>query len=257
MSARDQRGLALVSVLWGVAILSLIAAAMLSASVTSSELDRNVWNATRAGAVADAAVARAILSLMDDRDGRKPRADGTPATVRFEGIAARLWIQDESGKINLNHADKALLQGLLATAGVSDDRAGALADRIVARRPTPDHPGPIAYRAVDDVLGVAGMTPDLYRKIAPALTVFGHAAAPDQNVAPRIVLRALPGMSEDAIAEILKARDAAPAGSGGAAAQSNYLVTAEVQLAGAHVVRTAVVMFTGDPQKPYLVLAWR
>ena len=257
MTARGERGLALVSVLWGVAILSLIAAAMLAASVSSSQIGRNVWSATQAGAVADAAVGRAVLSLMDDRMGKQPRVDGKLAVIAVDGVPVRLWIQDESGKINLNYADKSLLQSLFVSAGVAEGEAGALADRIVARRIGPNGAALFAYRAVDDVLGVPGMTPALFRRVAPALTVFGRNGAPNQSVAPREVLRVLPGMTDDAIADILKARDAAPAATGAAAPQSVYLVTAETRTAGARIVRTAVVTFTGDTTKPYLILAWR
>lgn len=257
MMARDQRGLALVSVLWGVAILSLIAAAMRLEAVTSAQIDRNVWNATRAGAIADVAVNRAILTLMDNRTGRMPRVDGTRTVVAVDGTAVRLWIQNESGKINLNAADKSLLQSLFASAGLADSEAAALADRVVARRPAPGGSAPLAYRAVDDLLSVPGMTPALYGRVAPALTVFGRAATPDQSVAPRDVLRVLPGMSEQGIAEILKQRDEAAPSTGPAGAQSDYLVTAQARVAGAQVVRTTVVAFTGDPAKPYLILAWR
>jgi general secretion pathway protein K len=254
MTARGQRGLALVSVLWGIAILSLIAAAMLSASLTSAQIDRNVWNATRAGAVADAVINRAILELMDERG--QPRTDGKPATVMFDGVPVRLWIQDEGGKINLNLADKSLLRNLFASAGVAQDEAGILADRIVAMR-TPA--GPFPFRAVDDLLAIPGITPALFRRVAPALTVYGRSGAINPAVAPREVLRALPDMTDQTIADLIKARDEPQLPATGAAGQPNsdFLVTAEVRVAGAHVVRTSVVQFTGDPGRPYLILAWR
>ena len=87
-----ERGLALVSVLWGVAILSLIAAAMLSASLTTAQIGHNSWNAARAGSVADGAVNQAILWLLDDR--AQPRVDGTAATSAFDGVPVRVWLQD-------------------------------------------------------------------------------------------------------------------------------------------------------------------
>lgn len=260
-----QRGLALVSVLWGVAILSLIAAAMLSASVTSAHLDRNGWNAARAGSVADEAVNQAILSLLDARPSRQPRVDAAPATLAIGGVPVRLWIQDESGKINLNFAPKELLQSLLASAGLENSDAGALADRIVARRPATD--ARLAFRSVDELLTVPGVSGTLYARIAPALTVYGKGSAINEQVAPREALRALPQMDDQAIDRLLKERDekrsAASGDQNGATgvplgiADAVFLVTVEVRIDGAHVVRVAAVQFTGDAAKPFLVLAWR
>ena len=114
-----ERGLALVSVLWGVAILSLIAAAMLSASLTTAQIGHNSWSAARAGSIADAAVNQAILSLLDDR--AQPRVDGTSSTSAFDGVPVRLV--DTAGI--RAHA------GTLEAAGIERTRRALAAARIV------------------------------------------------------------------------------------------------------------------------------
>ncbi|HXC56395.1 MAG TPA: hypothetical protein VNU97_13950 [Rhizomicrobium sp.] len=265
MSGRgSERGLALVSVLWGISILSLIAAAMLTASVTSAHLDRNAWNAARGGAVADAAVAKGVLALLDQRAA--PRLDGTATSFALDGVAVRLRIQDESGRINLNYAPKELLQGLFVSAGLTDDDAGALAARIVKLREprSADAPPTLAFRAVDELLALPGVSRALLDRVAPALTVYGRSGALNSAVAPREALRALPGMSEQAIDDLLRARDAAAQ----AAARSSlagtpvapgaaFRVSADLSVDGARTLRVAVVQFTGDAARPYLVLAWQ
>jgi general secretion pathway protein K len=261
-----QRGLALVSVLWGVAILSLIAAAMLSASVTSAHLDRNGWNAARAGSVADQAVSRAILSLLDDRVRLRPRVDAKPQTLTFDSVPVRLWIQDESGKINLNTAPKDVLASLFASAGLERGDAAALADRIVARQTPAGAPNAhIAFRAPDELLAVPRMTPALLARIEPLITVYGKAPTINRQVAPRAVLRLMPDLDDQAIDRLLKARDEPPPvpvddtapGSPLGIADAVFAVTAQARVGDAQVVRLAVVQFTGDATKPYLILAWR
>ncbi|HEX4303124.1 MAG TPA: type II secretion system protein GspK [Rhizomicrobium sp.] len=261
-----QRGLALVSVLWGVAILSLIAAAMLSSSVTTAQLGHNAWNGARASAIADEAVNRAVLSLLDDRLAHQPRVDGVPATYMRDGASVRLWIQDESGKVNVNFASAELLQGLFVSAGLARDDAGRLADTIVARRPAAGFTGgSVAFHSLDELLALSGMSRALLARIEPVTTVYGRSTALNQQVASRQALRAIPGMDEDAITLLLKTRDAnrpAPSGddSTGASlgiADSAFAITVEVRLANARLVRSAVVQFTGDETKPYLVMAWR
>ena len=252
-----QRGLALVSVLWGVAILSLIAAAMLSGAVTTAHIDRNVWNAIRAGAASDAAVSRAVLMLMDER--KQPRADGTPATVTLDGIAVRLRIQDESGKINLNFSSMEFLQRLFVSAGIEPHQAQALAERICARR-TASKPGgtSIAFRNIDELLSVPGITPALYARVAPALTTFGRDGSVNDAVAVPQVLAAIPGMDARAVADHLRSRDSAPPVAGPLGRPGSiFTVTADAQVRGARVTRTAVVQFTGDQTRPFWFLNWK
>jgi general secretion pathway protein K len=260
---RAQRGLALVSVLWGVAILSVIAAAMLTASLTTAYVGRNVWNATRGATLDEAAINRSILALMDDRPGRQPRTDGAARTVTFDGESVRVWIQDESGRINLNVADKETLQSLFRSAGLERDAATTLVERVVAARGQSSQAGgsSVTFRTVDDIRGVSGMSDALYARILPLVTVYGRSGAVNTQVAPRAVLLALPNASESSVADLLRDRDAARATipSGGAAIQPNatFMITAESRVGGAHAIRVAVVQFTGDAEKPYWFLSWQ
>ena len=49
----------------------------------------------------------------------------------FDGIIIEISIQDELGKVDLNHAEASLLLGLLKSAGLDFDSATRLADKIV------------------------------------------------------------------------------------------------------------------------------
>ncbi|MEJ0042267.1 MAG: hypothetical protein WDM81_08640 [Rhizomicrobium sp.] len=159
---------------------------------------------------------QAILALLDERAAQRPRVDGTPATLGFDGLAARVWIEDETGKVNLNFASKETAPRPVVSAGLAGGEAGALADRIVARRGDPNDPRPrLAFRAADEVLSVSGMTRALFDRIAPALTVYGKSGALNTQVAPRAALRALPGMSETAVERVLERREEARGRTGG------------------------------------------
>jgi general secretion pathway protein K len=260
---RSQRGLALVSVLWGVAILSVIAAAMLTASLTNAYVGRNMWNATRGATLDEAAINRTLLALMDSRPGRQPRVDGTGRTIAFDGAPVRIWIQDESGRINLNFADKDTLRSLFQSAGIARDAAAALADRIVAARgqAVAGIVTAISFRTVDDIRRVPGMTTALYARILPLVTVYGRANAVNTLVAPRAVLLALPNADENSVTDMLRDRERASATNppGGALAQPNatFMITAEARVDGAHAVRVAIVQFTGDDTRPYWFLSWQ
>jgi general secretion pathway protein K len=259
---RTERGLALVSVLWGVAILSIVAAAMLTASLTTAYVGRNTWNATRAGSLDEAAINHAILALMDAR--APPPVDNSPASFRFAGDTVRVWIQDESGRINLNFASPEVLERLFANAGAPHDRATALAERIVARRTPTDAQGapkPILFHDVAELLQVDGMTPALYARVAPAFTVYGRDGGINQDAASRQVLLALPGMDDKMVDDRLRMRIAPPPGTQPTAPRAmvnaTFTVTAESHVGPARAVRVAVVQFTGDRTKPYWFLSWQ
>jgi len=70
-------------------------------------------------------------SIPAGRSGRRWRSDGGTTSFTFAGVAMRVSIQDELGKIDLNQAEPALLAGLLQSAGLDVLAANDLADKIV------------------------------------------------------------------------------------------------------------------------------
>ncbi len=262
MSRRGERGLALVSVLWGVSILSLIAAAMLGASLTRARVEHNAEDSAQASALADGAVQLAVLSLLDGRPGRQPRIDGTPGLVRWAGAKIRVAIQAESGLINLNVADKDALSRLLQSAGTERAAADDLAERIVARRTAQPGSASPPFETLDQLLQIRGMSEALFDRIAPALTVYGSGNA-DPGTAPSAVLRTLPDYDAERVAEVVKARDEAYENRGrsvdaGPVAKTgaSFAITAQSVFGGARTTRKAVVLMTGDPANPFLVQEW-
>jgi general secretion pathway protein K len=208
-----ERGLALIAVLWGLVLLAAIAASVTVASRTETRLARNLVANAEAQALAEAGVNRAVLGLATADPERQLRVDGTSYRLVFGGGEVFLTIRDEGGKIDLNRAPDSVLRGLFATVGVGPDESAALVDAIVdyrdandARRlngaedsdyrrtdrsyGAKDQP----FEAVDELLHVLGMTPELYEQVAPALTVHSRRRRVDPATAPALVLRALPGL---------------------------------------------------------------
>lgn len=287
---RNERGLALVSVLWALSILSLVAAAMMSSGVLSYRMERNDWQRVQAQTLAEFAINRAILGLTDERMEKRWRVDGVAQDFSVGDARLRVRVQDETGKIDLNAADGDLLKRLFLSAGVPVDQADALAVRIVDWRTPNDDKNPdsakqvdiapanVGYRprngpfqSMDELKLVVGMTPALFARIAPAITVYSKAADIDQQVAPREALLALPDMDKQKADAIISARtDAA----GSLRQQANgkklglintaippngrvYSITAEVLSARQRVTEEAVVELTGDSKRPYLILGWK
>ncbi len=286
---RDESGLALVSVLWALSILSLIAAAMMSSSTLSYRMERNDWQRLQTQMLAQSAIERAILGIADTRVEKRWRIDGVPEDFSIGDAHVRVRVQDEFGKIDLNAAAGDLLKGLLNSAGLPDAEAKTLADHIVDWRTPSDErdskernpagssaasygyqPRYGPFQSVDELKLVMGMTPALFARIEPAITIYSKKADIDQRVAPKEALLALPDMDEQKADEIIADRSN-PAGSLEHEASSAmpgildpatqpsgqvFAITAEVQSAKQRVVKEAVVELTGDAKRPYLVLSW-
>lgn len=240
---KNSRGIALVSVLWILALLAIIAGSFTSNARTNAKLAYNLAENAKARALADAGVNRAILALLGP--GRQPMlgpemealivsrpeleqhwpADGTIYGWRFGGGVALVSIQGETGKIDLNTARDELLKGLFLSVGLEDQEAAALVDAIADFRDPDDlrrlngaedddyRAAGFAYGAKDRAFGaveelaqVMGMTRALYERVAPALTVYSGQSGIDPRTAPREVLLALPGVDGNAVEALLATR---------------------------------------------------
>ena len=230
-SSRGERGLALLAVLWLVTLLSVVAASFGATSRTETQLARNAVEKARAEALADAGVYRAILALLEPDPERQWRADGTVYPIRFGAGEVGVAIQDEAGRIDLNVAADELLHGLFLYAGLDGPGADALLDALADFRDPDDLRSPNGaedpdYRAagqpygakdgpleaVEELQQVLGMTPELYRRIAPLVTVYSWQDGIDPVTAPPEVLLALPGIDVARVEAILAARAGASRG---------------------------------------------
>jgi len=268
-------------------MLALMAAATQALTVTSYQSERHAMVDARAEADLDAAIVRAVLGISDLRPEQRWRVDGTARAIVHDGLTVRIAVQDEMGRIDLNAASGSLIRQLLLGIGLSPDDASAMSDRIQDWRSAtglgslngatnadykaaglayaPRH-GP--FQTVDELKLVLGMTPALFARIAPALTVYSSRPMFDPNVAPREALLALYPDDPRKINEIMRARLGDPnatalQGAPGAAATQPapigraYTITAGLAIGRRIFRRAAVVELTGDGKRPYFVLAWR
>lgn len=206
------RGLALVTVLWVLTLLSLIAASFTNSTRTEIKLAFNQAEAARAEALADAGIHIAVLGLLSTDPERQWRVDGTVYGWQFGEGEIRVNVWDEGGKIDLNVAAEPLLQALFVALGETSQDAAVLADRIVDFRDPNDlkqlngaedrdyYDAGLPYgakdapfEAVEELRQVFGMTPALFEAAAPALTVRARQRSPHEPTASPLVKAALSG----------------------------------------------------------------
>lgn len=274
----DQCGVALLLVLWACTLLAILLGGYAMLARTQALQTRYQFAQTRAHYAAEAGVMRAVYAVQDPVVQRRWVGDGRVYPFRFDGAAVSVTVTDEGGKVDLNAATPEVLQGLFRAAGLGQAAAARLASNVVAWRSFPGADDALeraAYAAAGRDYGprhgpfaslqelqlVLGMTPALYRRIEPDITLWSGQAIPDPNTAPPLALAAIPGLDPQQL-QALKARraqnsrEAAPAIGGGI----THSIRAEAVLAdGTRAVIQATIRFQvgGMGTQPYKVLRWQ
>jgi general secretion pathway protein K len=283
---RRESGVALLIVLWMVALLAILAITFANSAHTELEMARNQLEAARARSLADAGVSLVLLRLIEPVSDTIIREDGTAMPFRFGDGSLSISMQNEDGKIDLNAASTALLRRLFQVVGLADDDTSQLAISITAWRTEQlrkwntrapgdtsqnDRKPPIeAFRTLEDLRQVPGMTAALFRRIAPFVTVYSHSSAIDPLTAPQDVLESLPELNPRAVQALVTARAAAapipgtlpmlndPDGTAPHVTATTLTIRSQgTTAAGASFVREAVVRLTRDPKNAFQILAWR
>ena len=295
--AGRRRGIALVMVLWVLMLLALVAASFSHTTRTEVNLARNLVESSKAEALAEAGVYRAVLGLLGQA-GEKPwRVDGSVYAWRFGGGEIRVSIQDEGGKIDLNRTSDAILRDLFLSLDLDLAEADALVDSILDYRDQDDlkhvngaedadyqaadldHDAKDApFELVEELQQVYGMTRAIYERVAPALTVYSRLRRPFSATAPPEVRAILPASigetstldSEEEDAEGEEPDEDSEEGlsetprlifEGNSEARSRvqvYTIHSEALISsGAVFALDAVTRLTRSPDQPYGFHRWR
>jgi general secretion pathway protein K len=288
--ARAVRGVALVIVLWMLALLTVIAGSMVYSLRSDVQVAGNLAAAASAEAAADAGVFRAIRELARPiTDVRRWQGNGLAHEWRFGDAALRIVIIGEAGKININAAPEILLAGMFRSLGADEEMAVSLADAIADWRDADDLRRPHGaekedylaagkdyppkngeFESIEELRLVLGITDEIFRRVVPLITVRSGRAGIDASVAPRAVLLALPGATPEEVDAFLEQRQArlaqgmpvvvpafAQAWLAPPVADTFSIQVQAVLGDNTAFFREAVVQMAGNIRDPAVVLAWR
>ncbi len=207
-----QRGLALVLVLWILSLMTIMAASYALSTRREAGLLSHAHERSKGLALADGGVYYAMMMLSLSDPKLRWRADGTPYAWNVEGGRVSIRIFDEAGKIDLNAAQELTLRTVLNYLVQNDERAVQLADAILDWRDSdsfrrlhgaeaPDYeaaglkqmPQNRNFLALEELRGVAGITPELYRALEPWFTLYTGQDGLNPLKAPREILLPLSG----------------------------------------------------------------
>ncbi|WP_319781379.1 type II secretion system protein GspK [Oceanisphaera sp. IT1-181] len=220
-----QRGIALLSVLWVLMLLTVIASSLALTSRSLGQQTRNITNAQQARLAAEAGIQLALFNLSMAPEQRAWLADGSPYHFLLDDT--QIWVAtfNDSGRIDVNGADQALLARLFRAAEVEDDLAAELVDAILDWRDNDDltrlngaeyddyigagreqGPANAPFTTVAELQLVLGMTAEIYRRIRHALTTHNPENDINPQFAPRLVLLSLPNVDETRVSQFIEDR---------------------------------------------------
>jgi general secretion pathway protein K len=216
---KDERGVALVMVIWVLALLSLMAASFLASARIELRRTANLGERAGAEALAEAGIHVALARLISEQASTRPQS----WTEQMAGGSVTITLSDERGKIDLNAAEPDLLASLFESQGVASKNAKALAAAVADFRDAdrtraaegaedPDYPSgsggakDARFESIDELLQVNGMTRALQARLAPLITVHTGTSTIDPILAEAAVLEGLPNIDKAELERFLALR---------------------------------------------------
>jgi general secretion pathway protein K len=220
-----RRGMALVMVLWTIAVLSALAMATSLSFREIAGIDGMDRDRTKADALIEAGVEAAGFSVA--KLGDRP-LHAHAVTLSFPSGVIELRLSDEGGRININKAPAKVLAALFRSAGATanaellakaidarreSDAAAQSANRTQVNSNTPtaaplngSQNDILSFSDVEQLSQIQDISDALLEAIAPMITVYGDDKV-NVITAPPDVLSALPGMTDTLRQEIIAARE--------------------------------------------------
>jgi general secretion pathway protein K len=186
LRAGTDRGFALLIVLWTLVLITLLVATMSAAGRNDVRITASLRAAEIAHAAVDGGVEEAIFRVATGQWGPGP----IPQRIRVGTVLVEVRVEDEAGKVSVNDVPPELMSALLQEIGVPSSTAASLAAAIEdfhsprleplpggAKAPQylaaglPYGPSNKPFRSLDEVRLVLGMTPEIFARLSPHISV--------------------------------------------------------------------------------------
>ena len=209
----SERGFALVMVLWGVALLGLLAALFGGQSRSSLLVARQLGTTVEFSQIAGSALTYVIEDLLRPGLSRQWLANGTPVNLTIDGKSVTVRLFDEDGKISLNRADKSILRQIIAAVGSDKDPDTIAAAIVDWRMPKPNAASaqlagggnavpdsaarPREFVSIDELRVLPAIDDSLFQALCPYVTANSLLASPDRRLMSSALKSAIGGWTAD------------------------------------------------------------
>ncbi len=223
-----QRGVALMMVLWMIMVMMTMAGTLIYAVKTETQLVSYARATAQARSFAEAAAHYTVMQLFLPVDKRQIKLGGSPATWTRDGYGVEIRVIGENGLIDINQANRVLLQKVLKELGIVDQEAETVLDAIEDFRDPDDlkhtngaedddyKTADLAYGSkdapferIEELQQVLGVTPLMYQGLVSYLSVNARSNGVNPMLAPRHVLLILADGDQAAVDEYIRKREEA------------------------------------------------
>jgi len=286
---RNEHGIALLLVLWMLIILIGIIGVFALIATTERQQGKLLARTVQARYAAEGGVDVATMRLSNTDPLLQWVPDNRVYKYTVDKTQIEIRAVDESGKVDINVADADVINALLISVGVDALEAQNITSAIMdwrdpdnlltlpggaedpqyisAKRPYGAKDG--AFQTISELQQVLGMTPELFAKLKPLITIYSGLNRPNPSFAPPEVLAAL-GLQAPQIAQLLAQREAwqpgmpvftlpdgNPLATGGTGTYSISSLAIEPDGSRAEITATLRVGANGNFGQLYTPLAWR
>jgi hypothetical protein len=257
---KNDAGIALLSVLWVLLLLSALASTAMYVARTNAILTHRALEIAQAQSAADAAIVDSISRLSDKRPSRHPPTDGSSLIWEFDGMRVAMSITNEAGRIDVNTADRNLILAFLESQGVPADIAIALLNEVRDPAQKNNMPYKRALRTTEELRQFPSWNSQPLDCWMDSLTVYTGLpgiSLVDATLATRAALQWAQAhhLGDHDWVSQAPVSTVAPAGQSILGESLRIRATATV---GEDVATTSewVGRLTGDPHKPMLTMRW-
>lgn len=286
---KKQDGIVLVFVLWVVVLLSIIAGTFILESNVEAKITANMTDSLKAQMLAEKGVYASVLNLIESLNTGAVKHSISKKSEDDKGNKVSYSAVLESGKIDINYANKDLLKGLFLYLSVSENRVDSIVDSILDWRDqdslsrlngaedrdyetknynygSKDH----RFDTIEELKLVMGVTNDIYTMVESFITVNGFSAKLNPLYASEKILRAVPYFTDEEISQLIAVRESdinkakqllvysSSASFFSFDVNNIYRVKAQGELSGgARSCIDAVVLVTKRLESPFKIFKWR
>ena len=238
---KHQRGVALLLVLWVLALLSLLLGGL--AGWVQLQTRQAAWHRqhTQAALAAEAGVALVMQALADPEQRKQWVADGREVPLVFDDAQLRVGLRSERGKLYLNSAEPADFARVALACGATQAQASHLAKALETRR----NQGLAPFRVVEELRQLPGMSQALYSRLVPQITLWSGLDRPDPAFASPLMRKALNLPHQSAV---------------GADPGEVLVISSRAERPGGYHARLHVTVLLSPSEgsaQPYRVLRWQ
>lgn len=205
MNRGGESGVALIAVLWLVVLLTLLATAVATLTVSHRRVVERYAEAVQTDLTIDSATRVVLLRILSSSQAEHAWPLGEPRSLNLLGRQLNVTITREAGRIDLNAADPQLFLAFFAANGWSERDALALAREINVRRGTEApsgrsepqetlaraaRPSGALFHSVGELRLLPGLS-GLSDELMDSFTVYSHMSVPLPSAATPAAYRAL------------------------------------------------------------------